>query len=1026
MLKKMICMACLVLGFWGAEGAAAAEIIIQYDADLTTDGAIQNPSVQGWEETGTGDGVVVEGVVDNGVNAWRILDDVSNLNPQYTLAMTTDTYQAMYEQGWTYEFVTRGVSGGFTGWGLTTATDPGWGLTTRERVGFGIGASGDAFSISPIHGNAVTLGGGSASEFHTIRCVGKPYSSEYEFMIDGVSYGTYDIKDGTSNSSFDNVFRFVSGSTAGTGRETLWNFVGLGIGELRMLAPELAADPMPVDASDDVPSTVTLNWASGEFSGTHDVYFGTVFEDVDSAGVNTPLDVLLAQGYELNAIDMGRLEFGETYYWRVDEVNSTPDKTVFKGDVWSFTVEPYSILISPDQITATASSVSNEFSTPDKTIDGSGLDVNGAHAITPEEMWFSDSVDLDPWIQYEFDAVKQLDTMKVWNSNSAAEAAIGWGIKDVEIAYSVDGETWDVLADANQFSRAPGSPTYSQYDEIAFEGVAARYVRLNIGSNWGGILMAYGLSEVQFSMIPAQARTPVPESGAGDVLPNAIVAWRSGRSAAQSTVYVSTDPNEVADGMAPSATSTTNSIDLSAFDLEMGKTYYWRVDEVNHAEAVPVWAGPVWSLSTVDSLIVDDFESYTNFSPDRPFQTWLDGFGYSEDEFFPVGYEGNGTGSGVGHDIWSLSSPYYNGDIMETTYTLPGSSQSMPIYYTNVGSVASQTERTFAEPQDWTVGGAKTLSIAFRGNIGNAGSLYVKINDTKLTYPHADSNLAWGAWQAWNIDLSSMDVQNVTKLQIGVEGMGVEGLLYVDDIRLYPTAGELITPKAPGDDHLAGAWSFDEGAGSVAADISGHGRTGTIVDATWDAGQQGSALSFNGMGAYVNIDGYKGINADRSDPNNPVQRAFTVAGWVNTEADGALVTWGSSDSAGIGGQYQSFRIDGGTLRAEHGNGNYRGATPVSDGEWHHVALTVAEGANLQPPQNQLYVDGVGDSLRASGNSQNIYNLTEDADVSIGRRASHNDRFFTGLIDEVRIYDRALSLEEVLWLAGKTEPIAKPF
>ncbi|MCP4450525.1 MAG: discoidin domain-containing protein [Planctomycetes bacterium] len=58
------------------------------------------------------------------------------------------------------------------------------------------------------------------------------------------------------------------------------------------------------------------------------------------------------------------------------------------------------------------------------------------------------TVDLDPWIQYEFDGVKKLDIMKVWNSNGAAESSVGWGVKDVEIAYSVDGETWDVLADA--------------------------------------------------------------------------------------------------------------------------------------------------------------------------------------------------------------------------------------------------------------------------------------------------------------------------------------------------------------------------------------------------------------------------------------------------------------------------------------------------------------------------------------------------------------------------------------------------
>ena len=75
-------------------------------------------------------------------------------------------------------------------------------------------------------------------------------------------------------------------------------------------------------------------------------------------------------------------------------------------------------------------------------------------------MWFTAAVDLDPWIQYEFDAVNELDTMRVWNSNGAAEMAIGWGVKDVEIAHSEDGENWSALESTTEFSRAPGSPTY--------------------------------------------------------------------------------------------------------------------------------------------------------------------------------------------------------------------------------------------------------------------------------------------------------------------------------------------------------------------------------------------------------------------------------------------------------------------------------------------------------------------------------------------------------------------------------------
>ena len=95
------------------------------------------------------------------------------------------------------------------------------------------------------------------------------------------------------------------------------------------------------------------------------------------------------------------------------------------------------------------------------------------------------------------------------------------------------------------------------------------------------------------------------------------------------------------------------------------------------------------------------------------------------------------------------------------------------------------------------------------------------------------------------------------------------------------------------------------------------------------------------------------------------------------------------------------------------------------GEWHHVALTVAEGANLQVPQNQLYVDGEVDSFRAGG-SNNIYNLRADADVAFGNSAALLNRWYTGLMDDVRIYDRALSAGDVLWLAGGRDPIDAPF
>jgi hypothetical protein len=222
--------------------------------------------------------------------------------------------------------------------------------------------------------------------------------------------------------------------------------------------------------------------------------------------------------------------------------------------------------------------------------------------------------------------------------------------------------------------------------------------------------------------------------------------------------------------------------------------------------------------------------------------------------------------------------------------------------------------------------------------------------------------------------------------------------------------------------NLEGWWKFD----GDALDSSGNGRHGTLVgDATLvEVGLWGGAVSLDGSGDEVTISGYTGINADRSDPDNPSQLAFTVACWIKTTGDGSLVNWGSSDGTGVGGQYQNLRIHGGRLRAEHGNGRFRGAAMVNDGEWHHVVMAVADGANLQPPGTQLYVDGVEDTEGADTvNSQNIWNLTEDADVAIGVRASHGDRRLNGMFDEVRIYSRQLTVEDVTVLALRPKSYA---
>jgi len=781
------------------------------------------------------------------------------------------------------------------------------------------------------------------------------------------------------------------------------------IQEVMLGQPELAYGPVPEDKATGVLRDATLTWTPGEFANTHDVYFGTVFEDVNSASVPT------SAGLDVNAFDPGPLAFGQTYFWRVDEVNAAPDNTVFKGNVWSFTTEPYSVKLAAEVIVASASSVNNETTDPNRTIDGSGLDnpnnMNALHSTEVENvMWMSASGDLSPWLMYEFDTVQKLDKLLIWNSNHSSETVIGWGAKDVDIQISEDGTNWSSLPDVGPIAQASGfAPSEAQAIDMGL--ALAKYVKLNILSNWGGLLPQYGLAEVQFYALPVYAHTPDPASGSVDVLPSTTVSWQAGREADTHVINVGVDPNALADGSAASVSSTQNSADLISLDLQLDQLYYWQVDEVNEAETPSVWAGPVWNLTTVPYLTVDDFDSYSNISPDRPFQTWLDGFGYSADEFFPTDYAGNGTGSGVGHDIWSVSSPHFDGQIMEGTNAKNG--QSLPLYFNNTNGLSvSETQRTLDPAQDWTAHGIQSLSLNIHGDMDNSGQLYLKINDTRIDYAVLSDGLQREQWTPWIIDLSTVNtnLQNVTSLAIGVEGAGATGLVYIDEIRLYASQIELTTPVIPSDDGLVGAWNFNEGSGAAVADSSGNGLTGTIVDATWDTGIEGSALLF-GETAYVET-GHAGVTGTGSR---------TYAAWIKTlEANRVFL----SNGLNTAGRKWRMRLDvTGGLRMEVNGGYHYGQAFLADDEWHHTALVLEDDGTPDVAETLLYVDGLPETTRAVLGEP--IDTDPTGELRIGK-STYDGVGFIGLIDDARVYDRALSAAEIMGLAGMTESVPKPF
>ncbi len=117
----------------------------------------------------------------------------------------------------------------------------------------------------------------------------------------------------------------------------------------------------------------------------------------------------------------------------------------------------------------------------------------------------------------------------------------------------------------------------------------------------------------------------------------------------------------------------------------------------------------------------------------------------------------------------------------------------MPVFYSNTGGAASsEAELTLTPAQNWTEAGAATFVLYFHGAEGNTGQLYVKIDGSKKVYDGDPGDIAQLEWEQWNIDLASlgMNLQNVTKLAIGIDGNGAGGTLYVDDIGLYASAPE--------------------------------------------------------------------------------------------------------------------------------------------------------------------------------------------------------------------------------------------
>jgi hypothetical protein len=251
--------------------------------------------------------------------------------------------------------------------------------------------------------------------------------------------------------------------------------------------------------------------------------------------------------------------------------------------------------------------------------------------------------------------------------------------------------------------------------------------------------------------------------------------------------------------------------------------------------------------------------------------------------------------------------------------------------------------------------------------------------------------------------------------------------LLLDDMRLYPYGRKLITPAQPGDAGLLLHLALNEGSGDTAGDSSGHGRNGALSGAAWHAGGHdgtGSCLSFGGDGDHVLVPDATYLNG---------RSAITISVWIksdltNTER-GFLIFQDPAGDDNNGMRYDAEGLTGEepnvlkmSVISTGGNQQLESSANRQTTQWQHCTLVWSSGEQLK-----LYINGLPDT--PSANSAAKTGVTKDFEKLLLGKGAKDDaprEGWKGLIDELRIYDHALSPAEISWLGGRTAPYDEPF
>jgi hypothetical protein len=727
---------------------------------------------------------------------------------------------------------------------------------------------------------------------------------------------------------------------------------------------KLAWNASPTNGSTlDIRNVSSLTWSKGDLAQQHDVYFGSSLDAVEDAATTSAeyKGRRSTMSYPLT----GLITFGGgPYYWRIDEINS--DSTISNGRVWRFSIADYLIIDNMEDY--------NNFP-PDRIfetwVDGyANSSVNGSIVGHP-----------DP----DFDAGEDFAETSIFHG----------GLQSMPYYYNCNfkySEAVMTLANPNRDWTQQGIKSltlwfrgYPSTQGSLTESPAGTFTMTGAGSD---IWIINSVEADEFHYAWKMLNGP----GTITAKVSAITGTNlNGWAKAGLMIRETLDPNSAHAHMLLSA---TNGIALQYRPTAAGTS-------ANSQQLTAVSQRPLWLKLDRDfsGTFTASYANDVGGAPDKWTAMTTTNIQMAANVY-------------IGLALTSHQA-YVQARATFSNITLAGTITGATWTNQDIGIRSNQAERLF---------------VSIKGTTGPQAIVY-------NTDPQAATR---NTWTEWNIPLTAftgINLSNVDRISIGFgtrgnTSPGGSGLMYFDDIRLYkgrcfpllvrPDAdfsnncvvdmADLdilannwliknwqVTPSNPGTSGLKGQWKFENNL----QDSSGNGKTGDPCGTTptYVAGKVSQA---------VNLDGADYIRVGAVGISGAAPR--TIAGWAKAAVPAASIpdwtdVFGFTGASGTNGHFDINRRGGQDYYCIHVYGWERNIAPL-DQEWHHLSATY-DGTTIK-----WYSDG------HQAGSEDRAGLNTNDNVQIGKR-SDNTNMFTGLVDEVNIYNKALSQAEVAWLAGKT-------